>query len=92
MESQHQRHFSDKTNVSEQTNISLSSFNSDIIDPESDLEVDNNSSHSIQRGQSRRSIVDSVYRHSLNIALDVVDRAKTGFIESLTTSIFDRIF
>ena len=92
LESQHQRHFSDKTNVSEQTNISLSSFNSDIIDPESDLEVDNNSSHNIQRGQSRRSIVDSVYRHSLNIALDVVDRAKTGFIESLTTSIFDRIF
>ena len=91
LESQHQRHYSDRTNVSEQTHISLSSFRSEIVDPESDLDVDYDSPHNSQSRQPR-SIVDSVYHHSLNIARDVADRAKTGFIESLTTSFFNSIF
>ena len=91
LESQHQRNFSDRTNVSEQTNISLSSFRSEIIDPESEEDTYEDSSRRSSQLQPR-SIVDAVYHHSLNIARDVVDRAKSGFIESLTTSIFDRIF
>jgi hypothetical protein len=91
LESQHQRHYSDRTNVSEQTNISLSSFRSEIVNPESEDDVDDDSPHN-DLSQRPRSIVDAVYHHSLNIARDVVDRAKIGFIENLTSSIFDRIF
>ncbi|KAL5250814.1 hypothetical protein ACHWQZ_G016528 [Mnemiopsis leidyi] len=93
LESQHQRIYSDRTNVSEQSHISLSSFRSEIVDPGSEEDINEDSSDRARSSQIQpRSIVDAVFHNSLNIAKDVVDRAKHGFIESLTTSIFDRIF
>ena len=92
LESQHQRNYSDRTNISEQTNASFSSFNTDIIDHESDS--DYTSPHSIEKHleQPSHSIIDSVYHHSLSFARDFIDRAKASFFQNLTSSIVDQIF
>lgn len=88
LESMHQRHYSDRTDASIRTDASMSSFRSGIIDDLENVDLDDRD----DIDSPPHSIVDSVYQQSLNIARDVIDRAKTGFIQSLTTSIFDRMF
>ena len=89
METVRNRTCSGRTSVSEVTDISLSSFRSEIIEPNDD-ELDG--AHPESTTVRPRSIVDAVFQNSLLFAREVVDHAKTSFLENLATSLVDRIF
>ena len=92
LESQHQRIYSDRTNISEQTDASFSSFNTDIIDQEINNEYISKDHPVENQTHQSSNIIDSVYYHSLSFAKEFLDKAKASFFQNLTSSIVDQFF